>query len=111
MTMDNLPAPRPARLTPREAKTAELLYGSYGDRLYSYFRQMLATEAIAKRALTSTLVVAASDAGDLRDPDQYATRLFALAHAECRKHQLAGAEADTAGPGGAGPGGAGPVGA
>jgi hypothetical protein len=83
-----------AQLTSRDANTADVLFSSYGGRLYAYFRLMLADEAVAKRALADTLVAAAADAGRagrLRDLDQYAPRLFALARAECHKHQSASA--------------------
>jgi DNA-directed RNA polymerase specialized sigma24 family protein len=75
------------RRTPRDAKAGDALLSTYGGRLYAYFLLMLGDEAVAKRALADTLVAAAADAERPRDLDQYAPRLFALAHAECHKHQ------------------------
>ena len=92
--MDNLPAPMHASppLTAHDARTADALFSSYGGRLFAYFHLMLASETGAKRALTDTLMAATAEvgrAGRLRDLDEYAPRLFALARAECRKYQSA----------------------
>jgi DNA-directed RNA polymerase specialized sigma24 family protein len=93
MENPTVPMPASSRRMPRDAKAADVLLSSYGGRLYAYLLLMLGDEAVAKRALADTLVAAAAEAGRLRDPDQYAPRLFALARAECHKHQSADAEA------------------
>jgi DNA-directed RNA polymerase specialized sigma24 family protein len=93
MENPTVPMPASSRRMPRDAKAAGVLLSSYGGRLYAYLLLMLGDEAVAKRALADTLVAVAAEARRLRDPDQYAPRLFALARSEYHKHQSADAEA------------------
>jgi len=79
----------PSQLSPADARTADVLFRSFGGRLFGYFRFMLGSDSGARRALGNTLAAAAPEAGRARDLDQYAPRLFMLAHAECHEHQSA----------------------
>ncbi|MBO0822107.1 MAG: hypothetical protein J2P26_14820, partial [Nocardiopsaceae bacterium] len=96
--MESNPGPgqEPTQPTRYDARPADVLFNSYGGRLYAYFQFMLADEAAAKRALEATLMAAAADERQLRgpgqrDPEQYAPWLFALARIECEKYPLADA--------------------
>lgn len=92
--MENPPVPRQTRQTRPtrcDAKIADDLFRAYGGRLYAYFQLMLADETASKRALERTLMAADDDEGWPDDPGQDVPWLFALAHAECHKHQFADA--------------------
>lgn len=94
MEKPTVPIHASARHGPRGVKAADALFSSYGGRLFAYFHLMLANWETAKRALADTLVAAADDiarTGRLRDLDQYAPRLFALARTECHRYQSADA--------------------
>jgi hypothetical protein len=84
----------PSVLTPDGARAADYLLHTFGGRLYAYFTLMIGDDEAARRALTDTLVGAASDAGQVADPDEWGPRIFLRARTECLRFNHAVAVGD-----------------
>ena len=66
-------------------------YRRYAARLYAYSRTLLHDGEAAADVVQDTFVIAARQAGQLRDADRLAAWLYAIARNECRRHARASA--------------------
>src|SRR6266702_1597230 len=76
------------------------LFDAYGDRLFRYCWSMLRSREMAQVALRDTLLVAQAHIArlaDPEDPESLGPWLYALARAECRRHQALPAAGDEPG--------------